>query len=41
MATVLDKLLKRALAIDGQSYVLTITPDGAKITLKGRRLGRK
>ena len=41
MATVLDKPLKRELEIDGQPYMLTITPDGVKITLKGRRLGRE
>jgi hypothetical protein len=41
MATVLDKPLKRELNIDGQPYMLTITPDGVKITPKGRRLGRE
>ena len=41
MATLLDKPLKRELEIDGQSYMLTITLDGVKITLKGRRLGRE
>jgi hypothetical protein len=41
MATVLDKPLKRALEIDGQPYILTLTTDGVKITLKGHRLGRE
>lgn len=41
MATVLDKPLKREIEIDGQSYMLTITPDGVKITLKGKRIGRE
>jgi hypothetical protein len=41
MATVLDKPLKREVEIDGQSYMLTITPDGVKITLKGKRIGRE
>lgn len=41
MATILDKPLKRELVIDGQPYTLTITPEGVKITLKGRRLGRE
>lgn len=41
MATPLDKPVKRALDIDGQPYVITISPDGVKITQKGRRLGRE
>jgi hypothetical protein len=41
MATVLDKPLKREIELDGQSYMLTISPDGVKITLKGKRIGRE
>jgi hypothetical protein len=41
VATPLDKPLKRELEIDGKSYMLTLTPDGVKITEKGRRLGRE
>jgi hypothetical protein len=41
VATPLDKPLKRELVIDGTSYMLTITPEGVKITEKGRRLGRE
>jgi hypothetical protein len=37
--TPLDKPLKRALDIDGQPYVLTLTADGFKLTQKGRRKG--
>lgn len=41
MATTLDKVLKRELEIDGRSYILTITPEGVKITAKGKRIGRE
>jgi hypothetical protein len=37
--TPLDKTLKRALKINGRDYVVTLTPDAFKITLKGHRLG--
>jgi hypothetical protein len=37
--TPLDKPLRRALTINGQEYVVTLTPDALKITRKGRRLG--
>ena len=39
MATVLEKTLKRQLSIGGRAYVLAISPDGLKLTLKGRRKG--
>jgi len=39
MATSLDKTLKRELDIDGESYVLTLDPEGLKLTRKGRRKG--
>ncbi len=39
MVTRLEKILKRELSIDGQAYVVTIAPDGLKVTLKGRRKG--
>jgi hypothetical protein len=39
MATRLDKPLKREIDIDGKPYMLTITPDGLKLTEKGRRKG--
>jgi hypothetical protein len=31
--------LKRGLTIGGQEYVLTLTPEGLKLTLKGKRNG--
>ena len=39
MTTLLDKTLKRALLINGEDYVLTLSPDSLKITRKGKRLG--
>ena len=37
--TRLDKALKRELRVGKQAYVLTIDPDGFKLTKKGRRKG--
>lgn len=37
--TKLEKVLKRELDIDGGTYVLTISPDGLKLTPKGKRKG--
>jgi hypothetical protein len=39
MATRLEKTLKRELSIDGHAYMLSIAPEGLKLTLKGRRKG--
>ncbi len=39
MATALDKPLKREILIGKIPYVLIVSPDGLKITLKGRRNG--
>lgn len=39
MATVLEKTLKRELSIGGRAYILAISPEGLKLTLKGRRKG--
>jgi hypothetical protein len=39
MATKLEKTLKRELEIDGQHYMVAISPDGLKVTIKGRRNG--
>jgi len=41
MPTKLDKTLKRELEIDGESYTLTIDPQGLKLTRKGRRKGQE
>ena len=37
MTTVLDKDLKRQVSVDGVDYTVTLTPDGFKLTAKGRR----
>ena len=39
MATKLDKTLKRELEIEGTSYMLALSPEGLKLTEKGRRKG--
>lgn len=39
MATKLDKPLKREVTIEGQAYMLTISPEGLKLVPKGRRKG--
>ena len=41
MATKLDKQLKRELEVDGKAYMLTISPEGLKLTEKGRRKGQE
>jgi hypothetical protein len=41
MATRLDKPLKRELEIDGKPYMLTISPNGLKLSEKGRRKGHE
>jgi hypothetical protein len=41
MATKLDKTLKRELDIEGKPYVLTIDPNGLKLTQKGKRKGQE
>ena len=41
MATKLDKVLKREIEIDGQSYIASISPDGIKVTKKGYRKGNE
>jgi hypothetical protein len=37
--TPLQKPLKRLLTINGQDYVIAISPDGLKLTPKGKRKG--
>jgi hypothetical protein len=39
MTTHLDKILKRELAIDGRAYIAQLSPEGLKLTLKGKRNG--
>jgi hypothetical protein len=41
MATKLDKPLKREVQIAGKPYMLTLTPEGLKLTPKGRRKGQE
>lgn len=37
MSTVLDKALKRAITVDDADYVVTVDPDGLRVTGKGKR----
>jgi len=37
--TKLEKDLKREIEIDGNPYVLTVSPEGLKLTGKGKRKG--
>jgi hypothetical protein len=39
MTTPLDKTLKRALKINGRDYVVALSPESIKITLKAHRHG--
>ena len=39
MATKLDKTLKREVSIEGEAYMLTISPEGLKLVPKGKRKG--
>ncbi len=39
--TKLEKPLKREVAINGQAYVVTIDPEGLKLTVKGHRKGQE
>lgn len=39
MATKLEKPLKRELNLDGEPYIVVISPEGLKVTQKGRRKG--
>ncbi|HTL19701.1 MAG TPA: hypothetical protein VL220_03195 [Steroidobacteraceae bacterium] len=41
MATKLSKQLKREIEVDGRPYMVTLSPDGVKLTEKGKRLGRE
>ena len=39
MTTLLEKTIKRALTINGGEYVVTLSPQSVKLTLKGHRNG--
>lgn len=37
MATVLDKVLKRQISVEGVDYTVALDPEGVRLTGKGRR----
>jgi hypothetical protein len=37
VATVLDKALRRQVAVDGVDYMVVVDPEGIRLTRKGRR----
>jgi hypothetical protein len=41
MTTRLDKTLKRELTLEGRSYIVAVSPEGLKLTLKGKRKGQE
>jgi hypothetical protein len=41
MTTKLEKALKRQIEIKGKPYIVTITPEGLKLTEKGKRKGQE
>jgi len=41
MATKLEKPLKRELDVNGEVYILTISPQGLKLVPKGKRKGQE
>ena len=41
MATKLDKSLKREVDVNGEPYMVTISPEGLKIVPKGKRKGHE
>jgi hypothetical protein len=41
MATKLEKTIKREIEMDGTAYMVTISPEGVKLTQKGFRKGRE
>jgi hypothetical protein len=41
MTTRLEKPLKRELDIDGEAFILTVSPEGLKLTPKGKRKGQE
>jgi hypothetical protein len=41
MATRLQKMLKREVLIKRQPYIITLSPEGLKVTKKGRRKGQE
>jgi hypothetical protein len=41
MTTKLEKVLKREVDIDGEAYTVAISPEGLKLTAKGKRKGQE
>jgi hypothetical protein len=41
MATKLEKALKREVDVEGEAYMLTISPEGLKLVPKGKRNGHE
>jgi hypothetical protein len=41
MTTRLDKTLKRELTLEGRTFILAVSPQGLKLTLKGKRKGQE
>jgi hypothetical protein len=41
MTTRLEKTLKRQLTLDGRTFIVALSPEGLKITLKGKRKGQE
>ena len=41
MTTRLDKTLKRELTLEGRAFILAVSPQGLKLTLKGKRIGQE
>lgn len=39
MATRLEKTLKREISIDDLAYIVAISPEGLRLTVKGKRKG--
>ena len=39
MTTSLESTLRRQIQVNGEDYVVTLSPEGLKITLKGKRKG--
>jgi hypothetical protein len=39
MTTSLDKTLRRQIHVNGGDYIIALSPEGLKITLKGKRKG--
>jgi hypothetical protein len=39
MTTQLDKILRRQIRIKGQDYIVALSPEGLKLTVKGKRTG--